>query len=433
MELPKPTLDLSLVLPVLDPMPDLELIFPSLQQALTEFGPRFEIIVVDSSGSDLHRAVAARFGAVYCTSEAPGYGAATIRGVSESQGEYVLTMDPDAAYPDRAVRALWEAREGADVVVASRYVAGSQPEQPALRHFLSRAINGFLNRVLSTPVKDLTSGFRLYRRRVFVRFDFTMTNLAFLLESLLKCFGNGFFVREVPFRYKLNQYRLAQAHGLRLALECLQRLFTLWRIRNSIDCADYDLRAYDSRIPLQRYWQRTRHHIVMRFAAGAGPALNVGCGSGRIMADQPDGVGIDIRFDRLYYMRQTNRLLAQADGLRLPFRDASFQCIICSEVIEHVPDEDGRLIDELTRVLTPGGTLVLGTPDYGTVAWPFFEWLYGKVAPNAYAHEHVTRYTCAQLRDALISRGYDVLNQGYVCRSIVTLKARKGEGDSAEL
>ena len=49
------------------------------------------------------------------------------------------------------------------------------------------------------------------------------------------------------------------------------------------------------------------------------------------------------------------------DGTRLPFADASFDRIIASEVMEHVPD-DRAALDELTRVLRPGGTIAITIP-----------------------------------------------------------------------
>lgn len=50
------------------------------------------------------------------------------------------------------------------------------------------------------------------------------------------------------------------------------------------------------------------------------------------------------------------------DALRVPFRDASFHVVLMSEVIEHVPDP-GKALEEVARVLRPGGTLLL--------TWPF--------------------------------------------------------------
>jgi len=53
---------------------------------------------------------------------------------------------------------------------------------------------------------------------------------------------------------------------------------------------------------------------------------------------------------------------AVGDVLSLPFPDASFDVVLCTEVIEHTPDP-GRAISELARVLRGGGTLVLTTPN----------------------------------------------------------------------
>lgn len=54
-----------------------------------------------------------------------------------------------------------------------------------------------------------------------------------------------------------------------------------------------------------------------------------------------------------------------ADGLRLPFADASFNVVICSEVLEHIPDYRAML-EEAQRILAPGGILAVSVPR----AWP---------------------------------------------------------------
>lgn len=55
--------------------------------------------------------------------------------------------------------------------------------------------------------------------------------------------------------------------------------------------------------------------------------------------------------------------LSTADVRRLPFPDAHFHAVICSEVMEHIP-EHHRAADELVRVLKPGGHLVVSVPRY---------------------------------------------------------------------
>jgi ubiquinone/menaquinone biosynthesis C-methylase UbiE len=63
----------------------------------------------------------------------------------------------------------------------------------------------------------------------------------------------------------------------------------------------------------------------------------------------------------------------------LPFKDASFDKIICSEVLEHIPD-DHRAIEELVRVLKDKGTLAISVPSYlpETICWKLSGDYHGK-------------------------------------------------------
>jgi len=55
------------------------------------------------------------------------------------------------------------------------------------------------------------------------------------------------------------------------------------------------------------------------------------------------------------------------DLLDLPFADASFDLVVCFEAIEHIAEQD-RLLDELKRVLRPGGVLAISTPVPGAIS-----------------------------------------------------------------
>ena len=168
---------------------------------------------------------------------------------------------------------------------------------------------------------------------------------------------------------------------------------------------DYDDRADDSSIPLQRYWHRRRLRHITELIAGQGPVLAVGCGSSRILhALLPGSVGLDVQMRKLRHARRFGRPLVQGSILRLPFADGAFPCVLCSEVIKHVP-KDPAVIDELCRVLAPGGRLVLGTPDYARREWRFIEALYRRFAPGGYADEHIAPYTRRELIDLLQVRG----------------------------
>ncbi len=106
--------------------------------------------------------------------------------------------------------------------------------------------------------------------------------------------------------------------------------------------------------------------------------LDVGCGTGRHLLELSRTpacfVGLDMSLDDLRAMRYlftlTERerpvlatvLSVQGDGERLPFADGLFDCVICTETLEHVPD-DRVVARELVRVLRSGGVLVVSVPD----------------------------------------------------------------------
>jgi SAM-dependent methyltransferase len=341
----------------------------------------------------------------------------------------VLTLDADLSHPVEFVQRLWRAREAGEIVIGSRYAPGGGADQPWARYQLSKLLNRFFRYGLGVPVRDMSSGYRLYKRSLFSQIEIEHRSFVFLVELLLKAYGAGFRIQEVPFHYQPRVEGTSNARILRFGVNYLRLFRAMWRVRNSVEFSDYDWRAYDSRIPLQRYWQRKRHHHVARLTPPFVRTCDVGCGTSRILADMPHAVGVDLRRDRLRFMRRTNTRLVQGDGLRLPFPDNTFECVISSQVIEHIPDENGAHLDELARVLKPGGTLIVGTPDYGGWQWPVIEWFYGRLAPGAYADEHCNPYARASLTQALEARNCRVREVAYILKAEMIVHAVKQDGD----
>jgi ubiquinone/menaquinone biosynthesis C-methylase UbiE len=118
--------------------------------------------------------------------------------------------------------------------------------------------------------------------------------------------------------------------------------------------------------------------IVLGLLEQRGSVLDIGCGSSRIILDLPAAVGLDVLQRKLRWLRARGRHAVRATGERLPFPDHSFDAVICSEGIEHLPDRSA-IQGEMDRVLRPGGILILGTPDYRRRLWWVLEWIYGKV------------------------------------------------------
>jgi len=349
------------------------------------------------------------------------YGRALRRGLEQAAGEYVLTLDADGSHDPSFLAAIWAARREAEVVIASRYVEGGSADMPGVRRTLSRMLNGVLRRGLSLPYSDLSSGYRLYRRAAVATLPLQATGFDILQEILIRTVAEGYRVREVPFRYQAPGR--SRAWLARFAVSNLKTFGAMWKLRNSIASADYDARAYDSVIPLQRFWQRRRYQVITTMATGARRVLDVGCGSSRIIGSSRM-VALDIVLAKLRYARRYGNPLVHGSIFELPFKDSAFDCVICSEVVEHVA-ADERVFSELERVLEPGGRLILGTPDYDRWRWRALEWLYGRLAPGGYADEHITHYGRTNLAAYLRARGMTLDAIEYVGGSEMVLSLRK--------
>lgn len=413
--------DLSFVIPALDERENLEVLIPGLRKVVGGLGLTHEIIVIDGGSRDGTPAVASDLGARVISQETRGYGDAIRLGVHAAEGEYVLTLDADLSHAPAVVIDLWSARSQSEIVIASRYVRGGAAKMSLLRTILSRALNVVFARGLSLGVHDLSSGCRLYPRHVFTTLHSRGEDFDVLPEILVRAYAAGWRVVEVPFRYEPRASGHSKARLVRLGKAYMVTFARLWRLRNSIQAADYDERAFDSVIPLQRAWQRRRHAIVMaRTDSSGAPMLDVGCGSSRIIRDRPQAIGVDVRIDKLRYMSRYGLRLVAASIFDLPFHDASFNTIICSEVIEHV-SAGLRPLQELARVQRTGGRLILGTPDYGRWSWRAIEACYRVLTPGGYADEHITQYRHDDLVALVENLGYRHLETDYVFGSEMIL------------
>jgi dolichol-phosphate mannosyltransferase len=426
---PLPSAELAVVIPAWNERENLELLLPALRETLDALEVRYEVIVADGGSSDGTDQAARQRGARVVRQEERGYGGALLAGFRATLAPWIITMDADCSHRPIFIAEFWQHRHEAEVLIASRYVAGGKADMGVLRRLLSHILNRSYARVLSLGIRDLSSGFRLYRRSVLDKLPLTARDFDVLEEILIRVHAQGWRIREVPFHYTARGSGRSHARLFAFGWAFLKTLLRMWRLRNSVASMDYDHRAFDSPIPLQRYWQRARHRIILGFVEAAGPrdpgaVLDIGCGSSRIIQDLPDAVGMDILLPKLRFLRERHRHLVEGTIFALPFPDERFEVAICSEVIEHIPDHP-QVFREVTRVLRPGGTLILGTPDFGRRLWWFLEWLYGKVLPGAYAHEHITHYTKASLTERLVAHGYTIQDLRYVGFCEMIFRARK--------
>src|SRR5205814_8482506 len=222
------------------------------------------------------------------------------------------------------------------VLVASRYVAGGRADMGWFRRLLSQILNRAYRRTLSLPLRDLSSGFRMYRRDVVTGLTLEARDFDVLEEILIRVHAEGWRIIEVPFAYMARGSGRSHARLVKFGWAFLKTLVRMWRLRNSVVAADYDYRAFDSPIWLQRYWQRTRHRIVLGYLDGRAGVVDVGCGASRILLDLADAVGIDILQCKLRSLRPRHRRMLRPSRARLARRPSTLSNPLMLDVHQHV-------------------------------------------------------------------------------------------------
>ena len=128
-----------------------------------------------------------------------------------------------------------------------------------------------------------------------------------------------------------------------------------------VDVAD-NIRGLEAFFHRNRAWMVRR--MVSKYATPNARILDAGCGTGLNLRHLPEGsVGVDINPRNIALLRERlpNHTVMEGDVEALPFDDASFGTVLCTEVIEHIPDPRAALA-EYRRVLQPGGVLIGSVP-----------------------------------------------------------------------
>jgi len=233
--------DLSVIIPAANEGPNLAILLPWLNETLAALGIAYEVLIVVRDEDEATRLAAAAGRATLLRQDTPGYGGALRTGFARAAGDWLLTMDADLSHPPVFAADLWRARHTAEVLIASRYVRGGAARMPPRRYLLSRLLNGVFAAALGLPVKDLSSGFRLYRRQVVVGAVSTATNFAILQEILVHATADGWSIGEIPFAYAPRRHGSSNARVLAFGREYAASLRRLRAARAPLQHAAGDV------------------------------------------------------------------------------------------------------------------------------------------------------------------------------------------------
>ena len=220
---------LSLIITAVNEADNLSVLVPRLIDLFAREGVAAEIIVVDGHSTDGTADVAARLGCRVQLQSGPGYAQAIRDGIAAAGGDYVIVMDGDLSHAPEAALRLFQHRHQADIVINSRYVAGGGSDAVWWRDALSRLLNLLYRRVLDLPYREISGGFRLYRREVLERVPIDSRFYEVQEEILVRAHGLGFRALEIPYRYRRRGTGSSKARPMKHGLHLLYALLKFRR------------------------------------------------------------------------------------------------------------------------------------------------------------------------------------------------------------
>jgi len=229
-------LSVTVVIPTYNEVANLEAIVRGIRSVVTDA----RIIVVDDNSPDGTGDLADRLARDLTHVEVihrpikNGIGPAYIAGFQEAlagTGDLIVTMDADGSHASADLTRMLEAVADADLVIGSRYVNGGRTiGWPRHRQWLSRLGGIYARVILGVPVRDLTAGFKVYRREALS--DLALDRLrsdgyGFQIETTWRTWRAGYRVREVPITF---HDRIAGKSKLSRRIVA-EAIVLVWRLR----------------------------------------------------------------------------------------------------------------------------------------------------------------------------------------------------------
>jgi dolichol-phosphate mannosyltransferase len=211
-EAPPPTPDVWVILPTYNEAENLERIVGAVLEQLPESR---RVLIVDDNSPDGTGEIADRLAAadesigVLHRELKEGLGPAYLAGFKvalNGGAERIIEMDADFSHDPSYLPQLIEATERADLAIGSRYVPGGGiTDWGPMRRFISRGGSAYARAALGLPVRDLTGGFKCFRRIVLETIELDTIEArgyAFQVETTYRAIKAGFRVVEVPIVFK---------------------------------------------------------------------------------------------------------------------------------------------------------------------------------------------------------------------------------------
>lgn len=202
-----------IVIPTYNERDNLSPLFEKILEIFKEIKDfEMEILIVDDNSPDGTQEIVKEYNKKYSNinlllrPKKEGLGAAYIEGINyainERNADIIFQMDGDLSHNPNLIPAFLEQTKDYDLIIGSRYIIGGGFENWSLkRKLISRGANTYGRLVLGINIKDITSGYRCYKKELLQKIDwddFDNKGYSFLEELLYYCIKNGAKTNEIP-------------------------------------------------------------------------------------------------------------------------------------------------------------------------------------------------------------------------------------------
>lgn len=227
----------SLVMPAHNEARNLPKLLEKAYSVLKKTKEKFEIIVVNDNSTDNSDEVLEMLGKkikelkVVARTKNPGAGFAIREGLSRAKGHVIITMDADLSHDPAEIPIFLKLLKNYDMVCGSRYAKGGKAEMAYSRILVSSLFNFIFRKVLGIPVRDFTSGFRVYKAEILDKIELKSKKFGIFIEIPLKAHLAGFKLTETPISYHERGFGKSNLNYFKQGPEYLKVAFEALRIK----------------------------------------------------------------------------------------------------------------------------------------------------------------------------------------------------------
>lgn len=195
-------IDLSFVFPCLNEEKTIPAVIQELKEVLETMPIRTEIVISDNGSTDGSVTLAQKLGCRVVHADKKGYGEALKKGFQEAHGKYIAFADIDGSYPLEHLPKMYQeiTAKDLDTVIASRMTGQIEKgAMPFLHRYLGTPIlTKIINILFHGKLSDCNSGFRIFKKEAYLKWDVHSSGMEFASELLIKGLKNKAKMSEVP-------------------------------------------------------------------------------------------------------------------------------------------------------------------------------------------------------------------------------------------